>query len=226
MARKTKFVEADEKQICVVKPYMQDLFDAALAIEEEDVREAGAVGYYSRILAQITLPHSNPKTSEFTRTNGQINLTIIAPEKIGLPFGNIPRLFLAWIATEAVRTKDPCLYLGHNMSSFFEEIGIGRATGGRSGTITRFKNQAQRLFASSISTYSLQDTSMQVKKIDMIAAADLWWDPKDPNQDTLFESIVELNSKFFKELVEKPVPIDLRALKAVKSSPLKIDLLT
>lgn len=218
--------EKEEARDLVVNPLQQKLFEEALAIEEEDARQAGAIGYYSRLLAQITLPHRDPKTPEFKRSNGLLTLTIHAPEDIGLPFGNIPRLFLAWISTEAVRTKDPCLYLGNNMASFFEELGIGRATGGKTGTITRFRSQATRLFASSILTYKNTDSNTKLRKIDMIEDADLWWDPKEPDQFALFESTVTLNQRFFRELTERPIPIDMRALRAVKNSPMKIDILT
>ncbi len=53
--------------------------------------------------------------------------------------------------------------------------------------------------------------------------ASLWWDTKRPNQDALFVSWVELGEQFYQSLITKPVPLDLRALKVLKRSPLALD---
>ena len=51
----------------------------ALAAELEAAEQAGQVGYMARLLAQATLPHSDPKSTEFQRSNELITLTIVAP---------------------------------------------------------------------------------------------------------------------------------------------------
>ena len=43
--------------------------------------------YLPGFLVATTLPHTDPKASEFTRVNGKIRTTLHAPRKIGLPFG-------------------------------------------------------------------------------------------------------------------------------------------
>jgi hypothetical protein len=53
---------------------------------------------------------------------------------------------------------------------------------------------------------------------------ELWWDPKHPEQVGLFGSWVELGELFFQAITESPVPGDLRALRALKRSPLALDL--
>ena len=60
-----------------------------------------------------------------------------------LPYGNLPRLLLAWISTEAVRTQSRVLVLGDSLSEFMRELGI-YSTSGR-GHI-RLRNQMRRLF--------------------------------------------------------------------------------
>jgi hypothetical protein len=44
--------------------------------------------------------------------------------------------------------------------------------------------------------------------------------PRDPEQRPLWNSVVTLSTEFYDELVAHAVPIDLRALKALKGSPL------
>jgi len=52
----------------------------------------------------------------------------------------------------------------------------------------------------------------------------LWWDPQSPDQAALWKSTVTLSYDFFKEIVERPVPIDMRALQALKRSPMALDI--
>ena len=69
---------------------------------------------------------------------------------MGLPFGAYPRLLLAWLTSEVVKTKSPTLVLGPTLSGFMNELGL-LPTGGRWGTIGRLRDQMRRLFSSSIS---------------------------------------------------------------------------
>ena len=53
---------------------------------------------------------------------------------------------------------------------------------------------------------------------------DLWWAPQKLPKAPFAQSSVTLSQKFFEQLVEAPVPLDLRAIKALKRSPLSLDL--
>ena len=55
-----------------------------------------------------------------------------------LPFGNFPRLILAWLCTEAVRTQSRELVLGRSLAKFMRELGI-YSSGGREQT--KLRNQ-------------------------------------------------------------------------------------
>lgn len=202
---------------------IEKLITEVLAVESESAKEAGALGYMARALVQATLPHSKVKGSEFKRTNGLFKLTILTDSEIGLPYGSMPRLLLSWISTEAVRTKDKNLTLGRTLSSFMSELDL-IPSGGRWGTITSLKEQMKRLFVSSISCTYDNGNNWAVRNITPISKADLWWDPKQPDQSTIFESTLTLNEDFFNEIVNNPVPIDMRVLKDLKRSPLAIDI--
>jgi len=82
------------------------------------------------------MPHSRKEGSTFERRNGAFSMTITAHPRFGLPYGSYPRLVLAWLTTEAVRTRCPELELGRTFSSFMGELGL-TPTGGRWGTISR-----------------------------------------------------------------------------------------
>ena len=97
---------------------LQEIITETLAIEAEEAKKAGKLGYMARALIQATLPHKAAPSNEFVRDNGLFSLTIIAPSKVGLPYGSIPRLLLSWMTTEAVYTRCPVLELGPTLSAF------------------------------------------------------------------------------------------------------------
>lgn len=199
------------------------LINDALAIEAEAAQDAGALGFMARAMVQATMPHRKVDGNEFTRRNGNFTLTMLAPSKVGLPYGTVPRLLMAWLTTEAVRTKSRELELGDSLSGFMRELDLV-PTGGRWGSITRLKEQARRLFSSTVSaTYEdagkFADMGFRVADQTM-----LWWDAKQPEQAALWRSSVTLTERFFNEAVAHPVPIDLRAIKALKRSPLALDI--
>lgn len=202
---------------------VNNLVADALAIEEEAAKEAGMIGYMARAMVQATLPHRNPPTNEFTRKNGNFTLTLWSPKEVGLPYGTIPRLLLAWITTEAVRTQDRTLVLGDTLSAFLRELDLGR-TGGEKGDITRLRNQMRKLFAATIAC-DYHDKQRDAGYGFRIARKyETWWTPQAPDQAGLWQSTVTLDEDFFKEITASPVPIDLRALKALRRSPLALDL--
>ena len=53
---------------------------------------------------------------------------------------------------------------------------------------------------------------------------EFWWNPKRPNEPTLWESKIELSEDFFNEIISHPVPFDMNTLTALKRSSLGLDL--
>ena len=199
------------------------LVNEALAIEAQAAKEAGVLGYMARVMVQATLPHKSTPGTEFKRTNGGFTLTILSPSEVGLPFGTYPRLLLAWLTSEAVKTKSPKLVLGPTLSGFMNELGLIPA-GGRWGTIGRLRDQMRRLFSSTVSCTVETDVEDMGMGFRVSAKYQLWWDPRSPDQTTLWMSTVTLSQDFFDEIVNRPVPIDMRALQALKRSPLALDI--
>ena len=199
------------------------LVEEALAIEAEAAKEAGALGYMARALTQATMPHRRVAGSEFRRTNGVFTLVMFAPSDVGLPYGSIPRLMIAWMTTEAVRTKTPELTLGPTLSGFMGELDLV-PTGGRWGSITRLRNQMTRLLSSAISCTYEDDHRRRGLNLQVAEEYDLWWNPKTPSQATLWQSVVVLGRRFFEEVIQNPIPVDMRALKVLKSSSMALDL--
>lgn len=96
---------------------------------------------------------------------------------------------------------------------------------GRNGPIGRLRDQMRRLFGATIAfTWDGQaegewhDAGFRVAR-----ETHLWWDPQPPEQAPEWRSTVTLSQGFFEAITERPVPIDLRALRALRS-PLALDL--
>lgn len=202
---------------------IERLITEVLAIEAEQAQEAGALGFMARAMIQATLPHRKVDGPVFERRNGAFTLSLMAPPRTGLPYGTVPRLLLSWLTTEAVRTRERELVLGDSMSAFMRELGLV-PTGGRWGSIHRLKDQTTRLFTSTISAIYEDGNQTALLNRSIADSAVLWWHPQAPDQAGLWKSTVTLSEPFFREVIAHPVPIDMRALKALKRSPLAIDI--
>ena len=83
------------------------------------------LGFMARTMALCSLPRSNPgNRKEYKRVNGPFTLYMVAGGGNKLPYGNLPRLLLAWVSTEAVRTQSRVLVLGKSLSEFMRALGI------------------------------------------------------------------------------------------------------
>ena len=183
------------------------------------------LGFIARLMALCSLPRTNPgRRLQYKRVNGPYKLIMIAGGDNKLPYGNLPRLLLAWISTEAVRTQSRELVLGASLSEFMRKLGIYSTSGGRRGTRTRLRNQMDRLFHAQVSLI-YEDKHGKESLSSLVAdRISLWWDPKRPDEPVLWDSKIELGEKFFQEIIRHPVPLDMNILKAIKRSSLGIDL--
>jgi Plasmid encoded RepA protein len=178
---------------------------------------------------------------EWTRSNGNITLSIrpgwttdVKTEQrrpIGYPYGSIPRLLLFWLTAEAKQRKDRRIELGRSLSDFMFQLGLNPDNGGvgaKRSDARRLREQMQRLFNAAVSFEhtTIQEGRQGEGRVNMTVASRvmLWWSRRDPSQAALWGSWVELSKEFFEAITANPVPLDMRALKALKRSPLALDL--
>ncbi len=180
----------------------------------------------ARLMALCSLPRTNPGDRlQYKRQNGPYTLYMNAVGGNKLPFGNLPRLLLAWVCTEAVRTQSRELFLGASLSEFMRKLDVlSSDSGGTWGIRTRLRNQMDRLFSTTISLI-YEDERARAKIISPVAnRTEFWWDPRRPNERMLWKSKIRLGEDFFNEIIRHPVPIDMNTLKALKRSSLGLDL--
>lgn len=178
--------------------------------------------YLHSILCQVGLPRSRTGETQFQRTNGSASLLVEAGSlwngrewvKQPLPYGTRPRLALVHISSEAVRTKTPHVEVGSSVREFLVRLGVN--TGGRE--FIGFRQQMAALSACRMSL-GYENTTVDAKPIKSFSA---WVEPgKDAR--SLTPGVVELTPEFFDSLREFAVPLDPRALAALKHSSLALD---
>jgi hypothetical protein len=188
--------------------------------------------YYTPILIQCTLPHSDPKTSAWKKTNGDFSLIISSGhddnlKPYGIPYGSLPRLVLAYIITRVIETGERCIELESYFSGFLKEIGYTGNLRGNSRQAKSVHNQLLRLLMASIKFEGRAGTEEQghMAGINMHVATkyDLWWDFKNPEQNSIFGSHIEISEEFRKAILSAPVPLRTDILKAHRKSPLALD---
>lgn len=178
--------------------------------------------YLHSVLCQVGLPRRQVAGATFERTNGSASLLIEAGKlwtgkewaQQPLPYGTRPRLALVHLSSEAVRTKSAIVEVGHSAREFLLRLGIG--TGGEE--YANFGRQMRALAACRMSLGVGLET-LDAKPIKRFTA----WASSSPHQRALWPGVIELTPEFYESLADSAVPLDARALNALKHSALALD---
>ena len=184
------------------------------------------------VLCQTYLPYRNQGDDvaiwEHIQGNASLNIQTLKqkhPEtgqfvSLGLPYGTKARLILAHLNTQAIKTGSPIINVEETLTSFIEAIGL--ATNGKNfGDV---KDQLARIAASIITlNYMTEDKRSLNIRFSLIKAYDLWF-PKNDKQRVLWASTIQLTDDYFNELVKHAVPLDERALGALKNNAMALDI--
>ena len=169
-----------------------------------------ALGFMGRTMALCSLPRTNPGNRlQYKRVNGPFKLIMTATGDHKLPFGNLPRLILAWVSTEAVRTQSREIVLGKSFSEFMRTLGV-YSSGGRDRT--RLRNQMNRLFNASVRLVYKNERGEASVSSSVADSTEFWWNERKPNEPVLFDSKIELGEKLFNEIIQHPVPLNMNTL--------------
>jgi Plasmid encoded RepA protein len=224
-----------------LSPVKKRLLEGLLGIHAE--LDAVERAYMAQQLVLCTLPHRDPgDVPRWMRRTGSTALVMqpgwdaTADKSYGYPYGTVPRLLLFWITAEVQKTKNRTdtteiekrtLKLGKSMKDFMRAVGLNPGRGGKRSDAQRLRKQIVRLFECRIKFQAeasdLYQTGSRNKHSDFAEDSELWWNPRHPEQDAMWESWVLLGAHFYESLLNS-VPLDMRALRALKNSPLALDL--
>ncbi|WP_179266550.1 replication protein RepA [Asanoa hainanensis] len=202
---------------------------AAAEVWDDDAPD---IGYLAQLLTQTNLPYKDPgDVAVWSRHNGDVHLLVEPGRRVAAdgtyqpiyPYGIMPRLLLIWMSSQAVKTRSPTLVLGASLSEFMRDIGL-KPTGGKSGSITRLRDQMERLLKARLTLEVRQGTQRdRAVQISVALKWDLFWGRGD-RQDALLPSTIQLSADFFNEIVAHPVPLNMGALAALRGSPMRLDI--
>ena len=179
------------------------------------------LGFMARTMALCSLPRTNPgNRKEYVRRNGPYTLVMTSGFDNKLPYGNLPRLLLAWVSTEAVRTQSRELVLGRSLSEFMGKLGMDSIGGAR----TRLRNQIRRLFNAHVQLVYKDQHGEANMSSSVADRSEFWWNERKPDEPSLWESKIRLGEDFFNEIINHPVPLDLNTLMALTRCALGLDL--
>ena len=227
-----------DKKLITITAQKRRFINQAVEIRESEP-EQGDKAFITRFMVQATLPHRAPQGNPptWTRANGHYTLRIrpgyvtdprTREDKcVGYPFGSIPRLLMFWMNTEALKTGSRKLCLGGSLTGFMRSIGLNPdngGTGAKRSDARRLRDQMERLFLATISFEYSTVEARRWKDMAIAPEGELWWNPKTPDQAVFWDSWIELGEKFYEAIIDSPVPVDIRAIRALKNSPLALDL--
>lgn len=207
--------------------HQQKLLDASTAIRGA---AAERIDFLHTVQCQCGIPYRNPgdDVREWDRKQGNASLRLeagsaINPEtrefvKLGLPYGEKPRLVLIHLATEAVRTGSPVVDVEDSMTSFARSLGL--ETNGQQ--LRGLKDQLARLAAATVRMGIVEEGRAVQVNAHFVSAFDLWF-PRQADQRVLWPSTVRLSQEYFQTLGKHAVPLDHRAVAALASSSMALD---
>lgn len=204
------------------------LLDASTAIRSDS---PDRIDFLHTVQCQCGIPYRNPgdDVREWDRKQGNASLRIEAGSaidprtgnfrKLGLPYGEKPRLVLIHLATEAVRTGSPVVNVEESMTSFARSLGL--ETNGQQ--LRALKEQLARLAAATLRMGVVEAGRAVQVNTQFVSAFDLWF-PKQADQRVLWPSTVRLSEEYFQSLGRHAVPLDHRAVAALASSAMALDM--
>ena len=212
--------EEDLKAL-VFSPQQSKIIEAATEIY--DMPTSKDMAFMHAVFCHVGLPRSKVDGREFMRRSGAAWMNVQAgyldegngPVLQPIPYGPLPRLALAHVSTQAVRHKTREIAIGDSAAQFLEVMGMD-AQGARYANLRR---QMHALGACRLQL-GFKGRTFNGQPIDQF---DAWLLNKDTKQRALWPGVLVLSQHFYNSLLEGAVPLDLRALHALKGSALALD---
>lgn len=184
------------------------------------------------VMCQVGMPRRATEARTFERTSGPFSVLLEAGKLWNgkdwalqpLPYGTTPRLVMVHLSSEAIRTRNRRVELGDSMRQFLQMLGM-QTNGGERGGYTMFRKQMEALAACRLTIGMKSEgrvVTVDAKPIKRFEA----WLQQDGSQQTLWPGVLELSTDFYETLAQHAVPLDYRALSALKHSALALDVYT
>jgi hypothetical protein len=175
------------------------------------------------VLCQVGLPRAKVEGREFMRQSGAAWVNVQAgwldegkgPVQQPIPYGVMPRLALAWVSSYAKRNSTREIPIGDSAAEFLRLMDMD-SDGRRYLTL---RKQMHALAACRLQL-GFRGRTFNGQPVEQF---DAWVSNRDSNQRPLWPGVMTLSEHYFNELQDTAVPLDNRALHALKGSALALD---
>lgn len=217
----------DEKQIKLTRTGLK-IVNAGAAISEKKPGSNEMV-FMHAVMCQIALPRSKTDDLDFERKCGDAGISVKAGKlwngkkfvQQHIPYGPTPRLILLYLNTLALRQKSPIVDVGKSASDFLKKIGRGTAGGECHKTLHR---HISALSACSITFGLTKGGNAITFNGQPIHAFEKPIADEDTKEDTKWPRYITFSQEYYDTLKNHAVPLDLRAILALSTSALALDL--
>lgn len=187
------------------------------------------MAFMHTIMCQVGLPRSRVEGTTFERHSGNAALLVEAGKlwdgeqfvQQSIPYGPMPRLMLAWMNTYAVRFQTQEIPVGDSASDFLQMLGK-HTNGGVRGAFTTFRKQVQALSACRMTLGFNANGKAHTYEGKPIKRFEAWLN-NTGEQRSFWPASIAFSDEYFTTLVDHAVPLDMRALMALKGSSLAMD---
>jgi hypothetical protein len=184
------------------------------------------------VMCQVGMPRRATPERSFKRHNGHLSILLEAGQlwngndwvEQPLPYGTTPRLVMVYLSSEAIRTQSRRVEVGDSTRQFLTALGM-HPTGGARGGYTAFRKQMEALAACRLTIGVYSEGRVVNVKAEPIQRFDAWLQ-HDGSQRTLWPGVIELSTEFYDTLTKHAVPLDYRAIAALRHSSLALDIYT
>lgn len=189
--------------------------------------------YQHTLFCQACMPRTDPGDAvrRWERANGIAVLEIEAGRMmdpqlgrlvdVGLPFGAKPRLVLAHINTEVLRTGKMEIETARSLTAWASRtLKIGEPNGRE---LRSFRQQLARLAACRIRLGVAKDGHAVTMQSHIVSKFDLWLE-SFPDQKDLWPQMIQISPEYFASIQKHAVPLDEAALSALAHNTTAIDL--
>ena len=217
-------IQRTAKPGAITTPQQNKLLDVGAEIAATTQDEYGEfMSFTHAVLCQVGLPRSKTDAREFMRKSGDAWVNVQAgwldegkgPVQQPIPYGAMPRLALAWVSSYAKRYSTREIPIGDSAADFLRLMGYDRQ-GGRYSTL---RPQMHALAACRLQL-GFKGRTFNGQPIEQF---DAWVADGKAGQRSLWPGVMKLSEGYFNSLMDSAVPLDNRALHALKGSALALD---
>lgn len=217
--------KARSSRAVVLTPQENKLLDVATDIATTPP-SGEDMAFTHAVLCQVGLPRAKVEGREFMRQSGAAWVNVQAgyldegkgPVQQPIPYGVMPRLALAWVSTFAVRHGTREIPIGDSAADFLRLM-LGADTVSQGARYTTLRKQMHALAACRLQL-GFRGRTFNGQPVEQF---DAWVSNRDSQQKPLWPGVMTLSEHYFNELRDSAVPLDNRALHALKGSALALD---